>query len=200
MAASGDSNGISSAFATSGRIGPIRALVITAIAAVILMLVGVALDRGGMIAYVLAGAAAGATLAKLFAEWSRRLHDTGMSAKWGLLLGLLAVLGIAVLTVSATRADNPWLMTGAWIAIGVLLAAALLRPGTRGDNRFGPRPTGAFAVGGTPSPGAHRRGNIWALVATLGGALIGYTLIDISEGMRAAQERTRLYVERDGDR
>ncbi|OWK28499.1 DUF805 domain-containing protein [Sphingomonas mucosissima] len=200
MAASGDSHGTSGVFCTIGRVGPVRAAAVTLVAAIILKLVGVALDRGGLVAYILAGAAAGATIAKLFAEWSRRLHDTNMSAKWGVLLGLLAVVGVTLLTVSSTRADSPWLMTAAWIVIGVLLAAVLLRPGTRGDNRFGPPPTGALAVGGTASPAARRRAVIWALVATLGGALIGYTLIDISQGMRAAQDRTRLYVEGQGSR
>jgi uncharacterized membrane protein YhaH (DUF805 family) len=200
MAASGNSGALTGSFASAGRIGPVRALIVTIVAAIILQLVGVALDRGGMIAYVLAGAVAGATVAKLFAEWSRRLHDTNVSAKWGLLIGVLAVIGVALLTVSSTRDDSPWLMTAAGIAIAVLLLAALLRPGTRGDNRFGVPPAGHLATGGTITPAAGRSGAIWALVATLGGALIGYTLIDISDGMRAAQQRTRLYVEQEGGR
>lgn len=200
MAASENGHGIGNAFASSGRIGPFRALAITVIAAVILKLVGEALDRGGMIAYVIAGAVAGATLAKLLAEWSRRLHDTNVSAKWGLLAGVVAAIGLVFLTTSALRDDMPWLLTAAWIVIGVILAVALLRPGTRGDNRFGPPPASPFAVAGIVTPAVGRRAMIWAVVATLGGALIGYTLIDISDGMRAAQERTRLYVEQEGGR
>lgn len=182
------------AFASAGRTGPLRALVVTVVAGLVLKLTGIAFDRGAMLAYVLAGGVAGLTVAWLFAEWTRRLHDAGNSGWWGAAFGTVALVVLLWLTVSDIRYDVPWSMTAAWIAIGVAAAVLLLRPGTPGANRYGPPAPGAFATG---RAGAARGGWLWAGIALLGGALIGYAMIDISNGMRDAQQRTRQAIERD---
>ncbi len=187
--------GIGRIFASQGRIRPVRVLVVTIVALLILRLLALASDRGGLIVYMVAGAMAGATIAALLAEWARRLHDTGVRAIWIVPVAASVIVGVAALTTSSLRIETPWAMTAAWIALGVLLSAALLRPGTTGDNRFGPPPAGPFAAGGSLSATAGRRGAAWAAVAILGGAMIGYTLIAISDGMRDAQQRTRHHVE-----
>jgi len=186
---------IGTAFSSTGRAGVPRALVATLVAGVVFGLAWVALDRGGMIAYVLAGAVAGAMLAKLAAEWVRRLHDTGVSGVVGAVVGAVAAAAIIALTVSSLRYDSPAIYAGVWIVVAIIAAAALLRPGARGDNRYGPPPPGALAASGTRGGGL-----VWAIVATLGGALIGYALIDISQGMRESQDRARAYVEAEARR
>lgn len=184
-------------FASAGRTGPVRAVVVTIVAAILLKLTGIAFDRGTMTAYVLAGGVAGLTIAWLFAEWTRRLHDAGNGGGWIAAFVVAATVVVMAITVSDLRDRVGWSLTAAWIAIGVLLALLLLRPGMRGANRYGPPPAGAFAIGRAGPP---RGGWPWAVVAALGGALTGYAMIDIADGMRDAQQRTRQAIERDAMR
>jgi uncharacterized membrane protein YhaH (DUF805 family) len=194
MAAS-SSGELSSAFASIGRVSPIRALLVTALAVVLFKLVGVALDRGDTVAYVLAGTVAGVTLAKLLAEWGRRFHDTGLAAPVGFVIVVAALIPALALQTSDLRQEHPALFTASWAFFFLVLALLLLRPGRRAENRFGPAPARPLEYVRPMAASSSRRGQIWAIVAAVGGALIGYTLIDLSHGMQEAQEETWRYVQ-----
>ncbi|WP_294322468.1 DUF805 domain-containing protein [uncultured Sphingomonas sp.] len=178
--------GIGGAFAASGRIAPIRALVVTVVAAALLFAIGTVVVDGDMVAYVAGGAILWLTIAKLFAEWARRLHDLDIAGWWGVAAGAAMLAIVFVLTVSGADAVLPWVAIGC----GVIVAIVLLLPGKRAENRFGPPPVGFAAAG------VRRGGLVWAVIAAIGGGLIGYALIDISNGMRDAQQRTRQAIER----
>lgn len=177
--------GIDGAFAAAGRIAPIRALVVTVVAAAFLFVVVTGIVDGGTVAYVAGGAVIWLTIAKLFAEWARRLHDLNISGWWGVAGGAAMLAIVFVLTVSGADAVLPWVAIGC----GVVVAIVLLLPGSRVENRFGPPPF-AFAAAGM-----RRGGLMWAVIAATGGGLIGYALIDISNRVREAQQRTRQAIE-----
>ena len=177
--------GIGGAFSASGRIGPVRAVAGTVVAAILLFVVVPMLGEGEVAAYIVAGALTGVTIAKLFAEWARRLHDLNIAGWWGVAVGVLMLATLFALTVSEAAAAFPWVAS----AFGTVVVVTLLLPGKRVENRFGPPPAGFAAIG------VRRGGVAWAVVATIGGAMIGYTLIDMSNGMRDARERTRQMIE-----
>lgn len=180
------------AFSSAGRIGPARALLVTAAAAMAGWGAVVALERGDTLAYLATGLLMGAVLAKTAAEAARRLHDTGLSGWVGLavavaLLGILLAVGIATLDQKSGAPLRAAALLAALVAAGLLL-----RPGNPGANAHGPPPPSPLAHAGAARSNA--RPLAWAGASALGGMAFAAASIAWSHGMRDANERAQRFV------
>lgn len=101
------------------------------------------------------GAADILVLLPLFALFARRLHDQGNTGWWALVLLPLPAINLYQSYRAVFAVRNPaWLQEASlvdpWapLLFAVILAVLvfLLRPGTRGHNRFGPDPREPAAV------------------------------------------------------
>ena len=170
-------------FSIDGRTPRLRFLIVSTIAAVVLLLLGRSSWDERLAIALPAGAVAGLVLAKVAAEAGRRLHDTGASARAGawaaLLLGLMA-LGSLYLSLNHENAMLP--VTG---LVGVALLFLVVRPGVAGANRFGVPPDGPVAA--TTTGAAHAA---WLLPTVCVVAAVGLVLAlaSLNDALRRTQE------------
>lgn len=188
---------VSRFYSASGLTSIPRMVLVTVAVVAILWVCGQPDWTMGLPINTLAGAVAGAALAKIIVEAVRRLRDAGIDlrlAAWCALavgIGVLAALYPIVLDSATGAQRSPlWiniLRVAVRYGVPILAAAALLWP-----KRLGPRRTD-LAVDPAASSKPSRRGQWFALACVIGGASWTYFITSLSIGMDESNQDAMRY-------